>query len=248
MKTWEAWCALRKIAIRYQATTHGKTAFESAASEPRHCPVPPPGLPPHVPLTKQGTRTKSLELPFRSALQSPANTDFWSPRDCFMNKCRHFHGVEPSCHWCQAGQHRVSQILVNCRYNKCASHSLLIRKVKVKLAHSCPTLWPHRLYSPWNSPGQNTVGSWSLLQGIFPTQGSNPGLPHCGRIPYQLSHKGNQKSLLKLVKYSNKNRKTSEASGSDRHRARTEPGEGGCPGPSGFLPPGKWTRGFPSSI
>ena len=36
------------------------------------------------------------------------------------------------------------------------------------------------LYSPWNSPGQNTgVGSLSLLQGIFPTQGSNPGLPHC---------------------------------------------------------------------
>ena len=38
----------------------------------------------------------------------------------------------------------------------------------------------HGLYSPWNSPGQNTgVGSLFLLQGIFPTQGSNPGLPHC---------------------------------------------------------------------
>ena len=36
------------------------------------------------------------------------------------------------------------------------------------------------LYSPWNSPGQNTwVGSLSLLQGIFPTQGSTPGLLHC---------------------------------------------------------------------
>ena len=34
-----------------------------------------------------------------------------------------------------------------------------------------------QLYSPWNSPGPNTgVGSLSLLQGIFPTQGSNPGL------------------------------------------------------------------------
>ena len=41
------------------------------------------------------------------------------------------------------------------------------------------SLQPHGLYSPWNSPGQNTgVGSLSLLQGIFPTQGSNPGLPH----------------------------------------------------------------------
>ena len=38
-------------------------------------------------------------------------------------------------------------------------------------------------YNPWNSPGQNTgVGSLSLLQGIFPTQGSNPGLPHCRQI------------------------------------------------------------------
>ena len=39
--------------------------------------------------------------------------------------------------------------------------------------------------------GQNTgVGSLSLLQGIFQTQGLNPGLPHCRRILYQLSHKG----------------------------------------------------------
>ena len=53
------------------------------------------------------------------------------------------------------------------------------------------SLRPHGLYSPWNSPGQNTgVGSLSLLQGIFSTQGSNPGLPHCRWIPYQLSHKG----------------------------------------------------------
>ena len=47
------------------------------------------------------------------------------------------------------------------------------------------------LYSPWNSPGQNTgVGSLPLLQGIFPTQGSNPGLLYCRRTLYQLSHKG----------------------------------------------------------
>ena len=49
---------------------------------------------------------------------------------------------------------------------------------------------------PWNSPGQNTgVGSLSLLQGIFPTQGSNPGLPHCRWILYQLSHRGNPRIL-----------------------------------------------------
>ena len=57
-------------------------------------------------------------------------------------------------------------------------------------------LQPHGLYSPWNSPGQNTgVGSLSLLQGIFPTQGLNPGLPHCRQILYQLSHRGNPKIL-----------------------------------------------------
>ena len=45
-------------------------------------------------------------------------------------------------------------------------------------------------YSPWNSPGQNPgMGSRSFLQGIFPTQGLNPDLPHCRRILYQLSHK-----------------------------------------------------------
>ena len=53
------------------------------------------------------------------------------------------------------------------------------------------SLRPHGLYSPRDSPGQNTgVGSLSLLQGIFPTQGSNLGLPHCRRILYQLSHEG----------------------------------------------------------
>ena len=57
----------------------------------------------------------------------------------------------------------------------------------------CLCLWPHGLYSLWNSPGQNTgVGSFSLLQRIFPTQGSNPGLLHCGQILYQLSHEGSQ--------------------------------------------------------
>ena len=52
------------------------------------------------------------------------------------------------------------------------------------------SLWLHELHGPRNSPGQNTgVGSLSLLQGIFPIQGSNPGLPHCRQILCQLSHK-----------------------------------------------------------
>ena len=63
------------------------------------------------------------------------------------------------------------------------------------------SLWPHGLYSPWNSLGQNTgVGSLSLLQGIFPIQGSNPGLPCCRRILYQLSRKGSPR-ILEWVAY-----------------------------------------------
>ena len=53
------------------------------------------------------------------------------------------------------------------------------------------SLWPHRLNRPWNSPGQITgVGSLYLFQGILPTQGLNPSLPHYRQILYQLSHKG----------------------------------------------------------
>ena len=55
--------------------------------------------------------------------------------------------------------------------------------------------------SPWDSPGQNIeVGSHSLLLGIFPTQGSNPGLPHCRWILYQLSHQGSPR-ILEWVAY-----------------------------------------------
>ena len=58
------------------------------------------------------------------------------------------------------------------------------------------SLRPHGLYSPWNSPGQNTgVSRLSLLQGIFPTHRSNPGLPHFRQILYQLSYKGSPRIL-----------------------------------------------------
>ena len=59
------------------------------------------------------------------------------------------------------------------------------------------SLWLHGL----NSLGQNTgVGSLSLLQGIFPTQGLNPGLPPCRWILYQLSHQGSPR-ILEWVAY-----------------------------------------------
>ena len=57
---------------------------------------------------------------------------------------------------------------------------------------------PHGLYSPWNSPSQNTgVGSHSLLQGTFPSQGCNPGLPRCRRILYQLDHQGSPEAITR---------------------------------------------------
>ena len=59
----------------------------------------------------------------------------------------------------------------------------------------------YRLLCPWDSPGKNTrMGSLSLLQGIFPTQRSNSGLPHCRWILYQLSHKGSPR-ILEWVEY-----------------------------------------------
>ena len=58
------------------------------------------------------------------------------------------------------------------------------------------SLWLNGLYSPWNSPGQNTgVGSLSLHQGIFLTQGSNPGLLHCRQTLYQLNCKESPRIL-----------------------------------------------------
>ena len=76
--------------------------------------------------------------------------------------------------------------LLGCCYDYCC----LITK-------SCPTvLWPHglqsaRLLCPWNSPGKNTgMGSYSLLQGIFWTQGLKLGLLHCWQILCCLSHQG----------------------------------------------------------
>ena len=69
--------------------------------------------------------------------------------------------------------------------------ALVIIKCPESESHSVlsESLRPHGLYSPWNSPGQNTgVGSLSLLQWIFLIQESKWGLLHCRRILYQLSY------------------------------------------------------------
>ena len=72
------------------------------------------------------------------------------------------------------------------------------QKVKVKVAHSC-LFDCDSMDCPWNSPGQTTgVHSLSLLQGVFPTQRSNPGLSHCRRILCQLSHKNHSLKVDKV--------------------------------------------------
>ena len=85
---------------------------------------------------------------------------------------------------------------------------------EVKVTQSCLTLFDPMDSSPWNSLGQNTgVGSLSLLQGIFPTQGSNPGLLNGRQILYQLNHQGSPR-ILEYVAYS-------FSSGSSQSRNRT---------------------------
>ena len=77
-------------------------------------------------------------------------------------------------------------------------HKCPVNRLYESESHSVmsDSLWPHGLYSSWNSPVQNTgVGSSFLLQGIFPTQGLDPGFPHCGWILYQLGHQGSPNRL-----------------------------------------------------
>ena len=69
--------------------------------------------------------------------------------------------------------------------------------IRAQSLQSCPTLCDPMDYSlpgscvHGDSPGKNTgVGCHALLQGIFPTQGLNPGLAHCRWILYHLSHQG----------------------------------------------------------
>ena len=89
-----------------------------------------------------------------------------------------------------------------------------LSKFSESLSVMSDSLQPQGLYSPWNSPGQNTgVGSIVLLQGIFPIQGSNPGLPHFRWILYQLSHQGSPHmsiTTLKNILYTHTHTHTNE--------------------------------------
>ena len=101
-------------------------------------------------------------------------------RNCYQTKLGStcLDAVKPTCwHWVVAKQERKK------RKERKWSHSVV-----------SDSLWPQeptRLLHLWDFPGKNTgVGCHFLLQGIFPTQGLNLGLPHCRQMLYRLSHHG----------------------------------------------------------
>ena len=80
------------------------------------------------------------------------------------------------------------------RTNKIKRH-LLLGRMKVLVVQLCMTLCDPIIYA-CNSPGKNTgVGCHSLLQGIFPIQGSNLSLLHCRQILYHLNYQGSLKRI-----------------------------------------------------
>ena len=87
------------------------------------------------------------------------------------------------------GKHRQQQVQFPCGYLSFSSVQFS-RSVVSDSLRPCG-LQPTRLLCPWDSSGKNTgVGCHFLLQGIFRTQGSNPGLLHCRQTLYHLSHQG----------------------------------------------------------
>ena len=82
----------------------------------------------------------------------------------------------------------------------CACACVCVSLNRVQL-FATPWTVPARLLCPWNSPSKNTaVGSQYLLQGIFPTQGLNPGLPHFRQILYHLNQQQSPKVALGFLK------------------------------------------------
>ena len=98
----------------------------------------------------------------------------WTAREVpwsgfWLYKCFQFMKIQQSAHLCTWTFLYVCYINISIKSMWSESHSVM-----------SVSFWPCGLYSPRNCPGQNTgVGSHSLLQGIFPTQGANPGLRHC---------------------------------------------------------------------
>ena len=106
------------------------------------------------------------------------------------------------------------------------------------VAQLCPTLCDPMDCSPpgssahGNSPGKSTgVGCHALLQGIFPTQGSNPELLYCRRILYHLSHQGSVHKtpiVFKASELTYKGQLQTNDCRQEENEKRTDRGRGGC--------------------
>ena len=113
-----------------------------------------------------------------------------------------FHGQRSLLRFSRVGHDWTTKPLLISSWRFCSHYLEKIGKWKwlhrVQLFAIPRTVAPASLLCPWNSPGKNTeVGSRSLLQIIFPTQGSNLGLLHCRQILHHLSHQGS--SSLKHI-------------------------------------------------
>ena len=134
---------------------------------------------------------------------------------------------------------------------------------KVEWSHSVVSdslrphgLQPTRLLRPWDFPGKRTgVGCHFLFQGIFPTQGLNPGLPHCRQTLYPLSHQGSLKKKINKFKNSKSESRSSRVwlfatPWTVAHQAPLSMGFfqarilelAAIPFPSGFSQPRDWTQ------
>ena len=134
---------------------------------------------------EEGMETHSSILAWRIPMDSPWNSPGQSTGVGSLSLVQ---GIFPT-QGSNPGLPHCRQILYQLSH-QVSPHTIRFSSVQLSRSVMSDSLKPHGLYSPWNYPGQNTgVGSLSLLQGSFPTQGSNPGLPHCRQILYQLSHK-----------------------------------------------------------
>ena len=178
------------------------------------------GIPNIIPLKSLRQRGGILDVIRCFMFDTPSAVLQPAPSQLHQHACAHMSGLE---HW--EGRARsaslwlvrrcICWIVTPCNCIENSAHHLSVSIFNNELLLSthgclgpqlCLTLWPHglqpsRLLCPWGFSRQEY---WSglpcLLQGIFPIQGSNPGLPHCGQILYWLSHQGSPR-ILEWVAY-----------------------------------------------
>ena len=136
--------------------------------------------------------TKPVYLTTEPVLQSPG-PQWLSPRSYSLVLHKRSHCIEKATHHSRISPERKWKWSCSVMSNSLRPHGLQ----------------PTRLLHPWNFPGKNTgVVCHFLLQGIFLTQESNPGLPHCRQMLYHLSHLGSPKyPLLTKIQHSQKLKK-----------------------------------------